>query len=140
VTARRRGSAAPVAPAAAVLATALLAGLGRPVPAALALLTETETIAATFSTEVLDPPTNLDVTGPLLVKTLTWTATVDSRATGYIVLRSTVSGGPYSQIATVTPRTATTYVDVVIGLGTRYYVLQSYYGSWTSVNSNQDSA
>ena len=140
MTARRRGSAAPVAPAAAVLATALLAGLGRPVPAALALLTETETIAATFSTEVLDPPTNLDVTGPLLVKTLTWTATVDSRATGYIVLRSTVSGGPYSQIATVTPRTATTYVDVVIGLGTRYYVLQSYYGSWTSVNSNQDSA
>jgi len=140
VTARRRGSAAPVAPAAAVLATFLLAGLGRPVPAALALLTETETIAATFSTEVLDPPTNLDVTGPLLVKTLTWTATVDSRATGYIVLRSTVSGGPYSQIATVTPRTATTYVDVVIGLGTRYYVLQSYYGSWTSVNSNQDSA
>jgi len=140
VTARRRGSAAPVAPAAAVLATALLAGLGRPVPAALALLTETETIAATFSTEVLDPPTNLDVTGPLLVKTLTWTATVDSRATGYIVLRSTVSGGPYSQIATVTPWTATTYVDVVIGLGTRYYVLQSYYGSWTSVNSNQDSA
>ena len=140
MTARRRGSAAPVAPAAAVRATALLAGLGRPVPAALALLTETETIAATFSTEVLDPPTNLDVTGPLLVKTLTWTATVDSRATGYIVLRSTVSGGPYSQIATVTPRTATTYVDVVIGLGTRYYVLQSYYGSWTSVNSNQDSA
>jgi hypothetical protein len=56
------------------------------------------------------------------------------------VLRSTVSGGPYSQIATVTPRTTTTYVDVVVGLGTRYYVLQTYYGSWTSVNSNQDSA
>jgi hypothetical protein len=29
---------------------------------------------------------------------------------------------------------------VRIGLGTRYYVLQSDYGSWTSVNSNQDSA
>ena len=56
------------------------------------------------------------------------------------MFRSTSSGGPYTQIATITPGTTTTYVDVVIGLGTRYYVLQSYYGSWTSVNSNQDSA
>lgn len=125
---------------AAILATALLAGVGRPVPPALALMGDVETVAATFSTETLDPPTNLNVTGVLLVKTLTWTATVDTRATGYIVLRSTVSGGPYTQIATVTPRTTTTYVDVVVGLGTRYYVLQSYYESWTSVNSNQDSA
>ena len=138
--ARQRGDTAPVGRVAVALATVLLAGLGRPVPPALALMTEMESVPATFSTEVLDPPTNLDVTGPLLVKTLTWTATVDSRATGYIVFRSTTSGGPYTQIATVTPRTTTTYVDVVVGLGTRYYVLQSYYGSWTSVNSNQDSA
>ena len=138
MTARR--SRAPVVPAAAVLATLLLAGLGRPVPAALALMTETETVPATFTTEVLDPPTNLIVTGPLLIKTLTWTATVDTRATGYLVFRSTTSGGPYTQIATITSRTTTTYVDGVVGLGTRYYVLQSYYGSWTSANSNQDSA
>ena len=137
---RQRGYAAPVRPLAVVLATILLAGLGRPVPAALALMTETESVAATLTAEVLDPPTNLDVTGPLLIKTLTWTATVDIRATGYLVFRSTTNGGPYTQIATVTSRTTTTYVDVVIGLGTRYYVLQSYYGSWTSVNSNQGSA
>lgn len=125
---------------AVILAGFVLAGVGRPVTPVLALMTDAETVASTFSTEVLDPPTNLNVSGPLLVKTLTWTATVDSRATGYIVLRSTVNGGPYTQVATVTPQTATTYVDVVIGLGTRYYVVQSYYGSWTSVNSNQDSA
>ena len=125
---------------AVILAGLVLAGVGRPLTPVRALTTDAETVASTFSTEVLDPPTNLDVTGPLLVKTLTWTATVDSRATGYIVLRSTVSGGPYTQVATLTPRTTTTYVDVVIGLGTRYYVLQSYYESWTSVNSNQDSA
>jgi hypothetical protein len=140
MTVRRRGLAIPVTPAAAVLATVLLAGLGRPVPVAYALMTETETVAATFSTEILDPPTNLDVSGPLLIKTLTWTATVDTRATGYLVFRSTTSGGPYALVATVTPRTTTTYTDVVVGLGTRYYVLQSYYGSWTSANSNQDSA
>ena len=138
MTARR--SRAAVVPAATILATVLLAGLGRPVPVALALMTETESVPATFTTEVLDPPTNLDVTGPLLVKTLTWTATVDTRATGYLVFRSTSSGGPYTLVATVTPRTTTTSIDVVVGLGTRYYVLQSYYGSWTSVNSNQDSA
>jgi hypothetical protein len=125
---------------AVILAGFVLAGVGRPVTPVLALMTETETVPATFTAEVLDPPTNLDVTGPLLTKTLTWTATVDTRATGYLVFRSTTSGGPYTQIATITPRTTTTYVDVVIGLGTRYYVLQSYYGSWTSVNSNQDSA
>jgi hypothetical protein len=138
MTARRLR--APGVPAAAVLATVFLAGLGRPLPAALALMTETETVPATFTTEVLDPPTNLDVTGPVLIKTLTWTATVDARATGYLVLGSTTSGGPYTLVATVTPRTTTTYEDVVTGLGPRYYVLQSYYGSWTSVNSNQDSA
>ena len=123
-----------------LLATVLLAGVGRPTPPVLALMGDGEAVASTFSTEILDPPTNLDVTGPLLVKTLTWTATVDTRATGYLVFRSTTSGGPYTQVADVTPRTTTIYVDVVVGLGTRYYVVQSYYGSWTSVNSNQDSA
>lgn len=124
----------------AFLATLALAGLGRPVPPVLALMGDLETTASTFATETLDPPTNLDVTGPLLVKTLTWTATVDTRATGYLVFRSTTSGGPYTQVADVTPATTTVYVDVVVGLGTRYYVVQSYFGSWTSVNSNQDSA
>ena len=139
MTARRRGSAAPVAPAAAVLATVLLAGLGRPVPVTLALLTETETVAATFTTEILDPPTNLNATATLgLVVTLTWTATVDARATGYQVLRGTASGGPYTQIATVTPRTTTTYVDLPLTPGNKCYVLRSYYGSWTSVNGNED--
>ena len=138
--ARQRGFATPVGPVAVALAVAVFAGPGRPVPVALALMTEAETAAATFSSEVLDPPTNLSVSGPLLVKTLTWTATVDTRATGYLVFRSTTSGGPYSLVATVTPRTTTSYVDVVVGLGTRFYVLQSYYGSWTSVNSAQGSA
>lgn len=132
---RRVGSALAI-----VLASLVFGGLGRPIPSVLARMTDVQTVASSFSTETLDPPTNLNVSGALLVKTLTWTATVDTRATGYLVFRSTTSGGPYTQVATVTPRTTTTYVDVVVGLGTRYYVLQSYYGSWTSTNSNQDSA
>jgi hypothetical protein len=124
---------------AAALATLSLSGLGRPVPWTLALMTDTETVASTFSTETLDPPTGLNATATLgLVVTLAWTATVDVRATGYQVLRGTASGGPYAQIATVTPRTTTTYIDLPVVPGNYCYVLRSYYASWTSVNGNED--
>jgi hypothetical protein len=137
MTRGRRGRGAALA---TVLAVTAVAGLGRPLPATLALMTDTETVAATFTTETLDPPTNLDATATLgLIVTLTWTPTVDTRATGYEVLRSTTSGGPYTQVGTATPRTATTFDDVPLVPGTYYYVLRTYYGSWTSANSNEDS-
>jgi hypothetical protein len=124
-----------------LLASALGLGLGRPVAWTLAVIGDIETVPSTFSTEILDPPTNLIATAVLfLTVNLTWTATVDVRATGYEVLRSTTSGGPYTQIATVTPRTTTAYTDLPLVPGTYYYVLRTYYGSWTSVNSNEDSA
>jgi hypothetical protein len=131
-----------VAKGVAILLVGLLATAFRwPAIAVLARMTDAETVGATFSTEVLDPPTALNATATLgLVVTLTWTATVDARATGYRVLRSTVNGGPYTQIATVNPRTTTTYVDLPLVPGTYYYVLRTYFGPWTSVNSNQDSA
>ena len=136
--ARRRGRAV----MAVLLAGALGLGLGRPVTHALAVIGDIETVASTFSTETLDPPTGLGATVTLLVRVnLSWTATVDVRADGYEVLRSTTSGGPYTQIATVTPRTTTTYQDIPILPGTYYYVVRTYFGtSWTSVNSNQVSA
>lgn len=131
----RRVAAAAVA---TVLAVGIVAGVGRPVTTTLALLGDTQTVAATFSTETLDPPTNLDATATAgLIVDLTWTATVDVRATGYRVLRGTSDGGPYTEIATVTPRTTTSYTDLPLVPGTYYYVLRTYYGSWTSVNSNQ---
>ena len=55
------------------------------------------------------------------------------------MLRGTASGGPYSQIAEVTPRTTTTYTDSPAD-GTYYYVLRAFYQSWESVNSNEASA
>ncbi|MCI0347126.1 MAG: fibronectin type III domain-containing protein [Chloroflexi bacterium] len=126
---------------AVLLASALSLGFGRPVAWTLAFLGDTETVVSTFSTETLDPPTNLNATAALfLTVNLTWTATVDVRATGYEVLRSTTSGSGYAVIATVTPRTSTAYTDLPLVPGTYYYVLRSYYDSWTSVNSNEDSA
>ena len=123
-----------------VLASGSLAGLGRTVPGAWARMTETESVSATVSTEVLDPPSALSASAALLFRVnLSWAATVDVRATGYRVLRGTTSGGPYSEVATIGSRTTTTYQDTVPLTGRYYYVLRSTFDSWTSVNSNEAS-
>ena len=71
---------------------------------------------------------------------ITWTPTVDLRTTGYRVMRGTTSGGPYSLVGTVASRTMKSFTDLPLVSGTYHYVVRTYYGSWTSVNSNQDSA
>jgi outer membrane protein assembly factor BamB len=68
---------------------------------------------------------------------LSWTAV--PAATQYRVLRSTVSGGPYAQIATTT---LTTFSDTTVSGGvTYYYVVRAAFGaSCESGNSNEASA
>jgi hypothetical protein len=116
-------------------------GLTLPATSTLAILGDIEAAASTFSTETLDPPTGVNATALLfLTVSVTWVATVDTRATGYQVLRSTTSGSGYTLVGTVTPRSATSFTDLPLVPGTYYYVVRSYFGSWTSVNSNEDSA
>ena len=123
---------------AAVAVALVLVSIAWPVRPAFALLTESETVDSTSTTTTLHPPTGLAAAAALLLRVnLTWTATTDPRATGYQVLRGTANGGPYSQVATVTPKTATSYQDTVPLPGIYYYVLRTYYDSWTSANSNQ---
>ena len=99
-----------------------------------ALFTDQASVGGnSMSTDTLDPPTGLSASGSV---TLNWTATPDTYASGHRVLRSTTSGGPYSQIAEITPRTTTTYVDSVCA-GTYYYVARAYFQNWESANSNQ---
>jgi hypothetical protein len=105
----------------------------------LARLVDTATTTKSITTDTLDPPASLAAVGGLTAA-LTWTATVDTYATGYRVQRATVSGGPYSLVSTVTPRTLVATTDAPVASGTYYYVLQSYFQSWTSANSNQTSA
>ena len=95
----------------------------------------------TFTTDTLTPPTNLTATVSCSSGAITvnWTATTKTYASGHRVLRGTSSGGPYSQIAQVTPRTTTTYIDNPAA-GTYYYVVRAYYQNWESVNSNEASA
>ena len=91
-----------------------------------------------FASDTLNPPTGLAATGGASVN-LSWTATTDTYASGHRVLRGTATGGPYTQIAEVTPRTTTTYIDSPAA-GTYYYVARAFYQSWESVNSNETSA
>lgn len=119
--------------------------LALPEATSLALATDTETVASTITADTLDPPSNLQCTGlpsctvTFLAKpTLSWTATPDTYATGYQVWRSTTSGSGYSQVATVTPRTATTWTDTTVApLTTYYYVVRAVANSWTSAFTAQ---
>jgi|SRR3990172_3258560 len=92
----------------------------------------------TFIADTLGPPTGLAAGGGASI-TLNWTATSDTYASGHRVFRGTASGGPYAQIAEVTPRTTTDYVDNPAA-GTYYYVVRAFYQNWESADSNEASA
>ncbi|MCP4303970.1 MAG: hypothetical protein GY788_03630 [bacterium] len=88
-----------------------------------------------FEADILAPATGLGASCGATVA-LDWTATVDMYATGHRVFRSTTSGGPYSQIAEVTPRTTVTYGDTPAA-GIYYYVVRAYYLGWESSESGE---
>lgn len=93
----------------------------------------THSAGNSFTADTLAPPTAISATGGAEI-TLDWTATVDTYADGHRVLRSTSPGGPYTQVAEVTPRTTVVHVDSPAE-GTYYYVLRAFDGNWESANS-----
>jgi hypothetical protein len=93
----------------------------------------------TFLLDTLAPPTGLTASVVGASIRLGWTATVDTYASGHRVFRGASSGGPYTQIDEVTPRTSTTYTDSP-GTGAYYYVVRAFYQNWRSVDSNEASA
>ena len=113
--------------------------LATPVVASLALFTDAAASSEVISTDTLDPPTTLAATGGGNAA-LTWVATVDTYATGYELRRATVSGGPYSLVSTITPRTTVAATDSPASNGTYFYVLRSAFQNWLSVDSNQVTA
>jgi fibronectin type 3 domain-containing protein len=81
-------------------------------------------------------PANLSATAGNQQVSLSWTAS--SGATSYNVMRGTVNGGPYTQIATAT---VTNYADTGLTNGTTYYyVVTAVNTAGQSSNSNQASA
>jgi len=91
-----------------------------------------------FNADTLDPASGLSATGGTTVS-LSWTATADTYATGHRVFRAGTTGGPYSQVGEVTPRTTTTFLDSPAA-GAYFYVVRAYYQNWESANSNEASA
>lgn len=82
-------------------------------------------------------PTGLTATGGNAQVSLSWNAV--SGATGYTVKRATVSGGPYTVIASGI--TGTTYTDTTVQNGTSYfYVVSASNAVGESGNSNQATA
>ena len=81
-------------------------------------------------------PTGVTATAGTGQIALSWTAV--SGATGYVVQRGTIAGGPYSTLASPT---ATSYADTSAQGGTRYYyVVQAVNAGGTSANSAEVSA
>ncbi len=87
-------------------------------------------------TIVLPAPTGLSATAGNARVILNWSAS--SGATSYNVKRATVSGGPYTPIASPT---TTTFTDTGLTNGTAYYyVVSAVNGSGESANSTQVTA
>jgi fibronectin type 3 domain-containing protein len=85
-------------------------------------------------------PTGLTATAGVLQVTLNWISS-GVTTTGYNVLRSTTSGGPYTTIASWSANTNPQYTDATVTNGTTYYyVVSSINQAGTSGNSSEASA
>ena len=93
--------------------------------------------ANTIVGDTLDPASAVVATSGVSIS-VDWTATVDSYATGYRVLRSAAPGGPFSQIAEIADTNVVTYIDSPPE-GTYFYALRTFHMSWESNNSNETS-
>jgi hypothetical protein len=88
----------------------------------------TATVAVTCT-----PPAAPTLSGSVSGSTVNLSWTTVSGATAYHVLRSTTSGGPYTQIASVT---TTTFADTGLANGTYFYVVRAF-NACESANSNE---
>lgn len=97
------------------------------------------------STATLAAPTSPAATRGLCVPAVsvqvlvTWVATTSTFADGYEVRRGTISGGPYTTVATVDSLT-TSHTDTGLAFSTTYhYVIRAKRHAWRSADSGQAS-
>lgn len=128
-------------PRAAAVAVALVVSVASVASAA---FTSATTAGATYASGALSPasaPTTSN--GPCTVLSsasirVGWTASPSAWASGYEVLRSTSSGGPYSTIATVAGVGTVTYLNGSLPFSTTYYyVVRATKGTWRSAQTAQ---
>lgn len=81
--------------------------------------TEIASVYAKSPAGLMAAPTGVTATAGTAQAVISWTAATG--ATGYDVLRSTTSGGPYTAVST--NQTAVTYTDTGLTTGTTYYYI-----------------
>jgi hypothetical protein len=122
-----------------VLLGLLAAALAPAVQISTAVLIDSETINLNdFGTDSLAAPAGASASDGV-TSTVSWTPTTDTYASGHRVYRATSSGGPYTQIAELTPRTTASYVDSPAA-GTYYYVVRAFSAGWESPDSAESQA
>ncbi|HEX8096045.1 hypothetical protein [Jatrophihabitans sp.] len=85
--------------------------------------------AQSASSALLHPPTGLSVSRSACNITLTWTATVDARATGYHVYNGA------TLLQTVTPKSATSKAFAITKNTNYTLTMVTYYLNWSSSTS-----
>ena len=139
--------AAPGVTAAGTIATfdvGTISGVGLNVQGAGEIIVDEIRIGDTYADVVAaviappNTPTGLNATPGANLVSLSWTAATGS-PTGYNVKRSTISGGPYTNIATTVAPTVI-YNDSVLGGPTYYYVVSAVNGVGESTDSLEASA
>ncbi|HWC59624.1 MAG TPA: alginate lyase family protein [Verrucomicrobiae bacterium] len=100
------------------------------------------TAASTYPPSPAPPaPTGLIATPGVSQVFLKWNPSVGDTAQGFVVRRSTTSGGPYTTVASWNASTLPQYIDVTAANGkTYYYVVAATNQSGTSANSAEASA
>jgi hypothetical protein len=114
----------------AVLAAALVC-----VPAAaFAKFTSSKSASTTVSSDTLAAPTGLAVkcSAPNQRATITWTATADTYATGYVVY---AASGSTESSQNVSGRTTVSYTSTIVVPAGSIITMVSVYRGWTSARS-----
>jgi hypothetical protein len=112
--------------------------------AALASFSTSSSASATYTSATLSAPTGLSVIRAICSVGLSdsaqvsWSQPSNNKASGYEIQRSTVSGGPYTTIGTVSGASTTTYTDTGLAFATTYYyVVKSTKNNWKSSPTSQ---
>lgn len=99
-------------------------------------LKDLSTVGVTSKATKILPPSNLSVASVVGGgNDLTWTPTTSSYATGYKILRSANTYGPWTTVGTVSGRTANSYTDTTAGITQWVYRTESVWQKWMSVSA-----
>lgn len=101
-----------------------------------AAFTSTSKATVTAKSDTLQAPASITLNSLAGGQTqLTWTPSTSSYTTGYKILRSNNTYGPWTELGTVSGRTTTSYTDTKSGTTQWIYRVESIWGKWVSTSA-----